>query len=314
MLGAGRSNCCKPIKGLPFPWVGKDEGEGAKASLPERRFMNTLKASLVLLISCYLLVPIFAGAESVTIQNGRMSADLKEASLVGVAKDIEKLSGIAFKGDESLLEEKVSVSFKDLPLEEGIKRILANMNYSLMFDKRGEVSVVMIMSEGSGSGASQPQIRPTPTRTGTQSPVERRPVVRRPTRSSSPLVTGGSRLPTVRPRTSTSRTSTSRPAQAASAAPQATEESNLPEAFRSVESSSPPGGPLSSEGPLPPAFRVIENAEPPGGKVKSSQQTPEAFKVQKNVPPPGGAVQSSGEKPGEEETSKEEVSSKEEKP
>jgi hypothetical protein len=275
--------------------------------------MNKVKISLVLVIICLSLAPLFAGAESVTIQNGRMSVDLKEASLLGVAKDIEKQSGIAFKGDESLLEEKVSVSFKDLPLEQGIKRILANMNYSLMFDNRGEVSEVMLMSEGSGSGAPQPQVRPAPARTGSPSPGERRPVVRRP-RPSSPLVTGGSRIPTARSRTSPVRTSTQRPAQATPASPQPAEESNLPEAFRTIENAPPPGGPMSSDGPLPPAFRVIENAEPPGGKVKSSQQTPEALKVQKNVPSPGGAVRSSGEKPGEEDSSKEDTSSKEQKP
>lgn len=267
--------------------------------------MNKVKITLAFVLFCLLLMPLPAGAETVTIQNGRMSVDLKEASLMGVAQDIEKKSGILFKGDESLLEGKVSVSFKDLPVEEGIKRILANMNYSLMFDNRGKVSEVMIMSEGSESAAPKPQVRPAPARTGTSTPPARRPIVRRPS-TTSPLVTGGSRTPTPRPGTTPPRTSTPRPAQATAPSPQAAEESNLPEAFRSVESATPPGGPVSSEGPLPPAFRVIENAEPPGGKVKNPQQTPEAFKVQKNVPPPGGTVESSGEKPGEDETPKKE--------
>ena len=258
--------------------------------------MNTFKASLVFLIACLLLVPIFAMAERVTIQNGRMSVDLQEASLVGVAKDIEKQAGISFKGDESLLEEKVSVSFKDLPIEEGIKRILANMNYSLMFDNQGQVSEVMIMSEGSGAVAPQPQVRPAPVRTGTPSASERRPIVRR-SRPSSPLVTDRSRTPTARPRTTLPRASTQRPTQSAQPAPQAAEESNLPEAFRTIENASPPGGPGSSEGPLPPAFRVIENVEPPAEKAKGTQQTPQASKVQKE----GSA-------------SKEESSSEEQKP
>jgi len=263
--------------------------------------MKALKTPLVFLISCLWFAAPFAWAENVTIQNGRMSVDLKEASIVDVAKDIEKDSGITFKGDESLLEEKVSVSFKDLPLEDGIKRILANMNYSLMYDSRGEVSGVMIMAEGTESGAPPAQIRQAPARA--PSPVERRPVVRRP-RPTSPLAAGGSRAPTARVRTSPSRTSPQRPTQAAPPAPQAEEESNLPEAFRTIENAPPPGGPVVSDGPLPPAFRVIENAEPPGGKVKSGQPTPEAFKVEKNVPPPGGAVESPGEKPGDEERPK----------
>ena len=163
--------------------------------LTERKAMNKVKRSFVSVLSCLFLLAASAYAENVTIRDGRMSADLKEASLVGIAKDIENQAGISFKGDESLLEETVSVSFKDLPLEDGIKRILANLNYSLMFDDLGKISTVIIMSEGSGPSASQPQVRSTPVRPASPTPSQRRPVVRRPRPSSSPLVTGQTRSP-----------------------------------------------------------------------------------------------------------------------
>jgi len=70
------------------------------------------------------------------------------------------------------------VTFNDLPIEEGLKRILTNLNYSLMFDKKNKVAGVMVMgeskpalaqtdqawskdSEGSDSAATTP--RPSPT-------------------------------------------------------------------------------------------------------------------------------------------------------
>jgi hypothetical protein len=260
--------------------------------------MNKVALSFVIIMGCLLVAPLIAGAENVIIKDGRMSADLKEASLAGIARDIEKQSGISFKGDDSLLEEKVSVSFKDLPLEAGIKRILANVNYSLIFNSQGEVSEIKIMSEGSGSAGSQPQIRSAPARTGTPSPAGRRPVVRRPG-SPSPSVRSGSRAPVGQTPSGTARTSPQRPARPV---PQTADESNLPEALKTMENAPAPG--VSSEEPLPPAFRAIERAEPPAPEAKDTQETPDASKVRKRVPPPGGAAESSGEKPAEEDTPK----------
>jgi len=135
--------------------------------------------AMVLLI-CLPLGSQVLSAQRVSIQDGRMSVDLREASLSGVARDIESQSGISFRGDESLLEGTVSVVFQDLALEQGIKRILAPFNYSLLFDSRGEVSEVVIMSEASAPPDPQPQIRRPPPRPGTATPAQQRPATRRP--------------------------------------------------------------------------------------------------------------------------------------
>jgi len=259
--------------------------------------MNTLERCLIAVMSCLLLAPLPVLGETVNIKDGRISVDIKDASLAGIARDIEKQSGILFKGDESLLEEKISVSFKDLPLEQGIKRILANVNYSLIFDSRGEVSEVKIMSEGSDTGVSQPQFRPGQTRPGTPSPAGRRPVVRRPT-PSSPAAGSGSRAPAVRTPSGAGRTVPQRPVRPG---PQTVEESNLPEALRTPES--PPSRGVSSDEALPPAFRAVER-EPAEQRAKETPETPDASKVRKRVPPAQGAAESSGDKPPEEEGEK----------
>lgn len=135
---------------------------------------------VMVLLICLPLAFEALSAQRVSIQDGRMSVDLREASLAGVARDIESQSGISFRGDESLLEETVSVVFQDLPLEQGIKRILAPLNYSLLFDSRGEVSTVVIVSVASAPPDSQPQIRRPPPRPGTATPAQQRPATRRP--------------------------------------------------------------------------------------------------------------------------------------
>lgn len=250
--------------------------------------MNKIRRSLFFALSWFLLTTLCWAAGNVTIQQGRMSVDLKEASLVSVAKDIEKQSGITFKGDDSLLEEKVSVSFKDLPLEQGIKRILATLNYSFLFDSQGEISQVMIVSEGSVPSAPQPQLRRPPVRPAASPPPDqRRPVLRRPG-ATSPLVPGARTTPTpTRSRPTTSpRSSPQRPAEVTPLM-QVPAESNVPEPFRTIESLPSAGGTSESEGPLHPAFRVTEPPEPAAATPKGAKEIPKAPTAQTGEKPAG---------------------------
>jgi hypothetical protein len=233
-------------------------------------------------------------AETVTVKDGLLSVNLKDTSLLDVARDIEKQSGVWFRGDETLFQEKISVTFTGLPLEEGLKRIFTNLNYSLMFDNRHKVAGVMVMGEGQPPGAQPGRPGTQPPRVATPQGTTSRPgatlrsrsstsappaatVVRRPPRAITPSARGG----------------------AASQLPgSSSSSSTTPEAFKAQENAPSPGGTVASDGPLPPAFRVIENATPPGGPV-SDKETPEAFRVIKNAPPPGGTPQGTATSPGD---------------
>ena len=213
-------------------------------------------------------------AQGVSIRDGLISVDLREAPLVSVAGDIERQSGISFKGDDSLVEERISVAFNDLPLEQGIKRILATLNYSLLFDSRGEISEVVIMSEGSAPATAQPQIRRAPARRAPPAPAQQRPVIRRPG-AATPFVGAPQATPApARPQVTPPRRSPQRPVPRAPAPPQAPADPNVPEPFRAIESAPPPGGGEESEGPLHPAFRVMEREEPPTPRVIPPSQIP----------------------------------------
>jgi len=64
-----------------------------------------------------------------------MSAELQGVSLRLILEELESEKGIWFKGDESVLDEEVSIRFKDLPLHEGLRRILSTINHVLVFDE-----------------------------------------------------------------------------------------------------------------------------------------------------------------------------------
>lgn len=233
-------------------------------------------------------------AEAVNVKDGLLSVNLKDNSLLEVARDIEKQSGVWFRGDETLFQEKISVTFTDLPLEEGLKRILANLNYSLMFDAKNKVAGVMVMGEGKPAGAQPGRLGAQPPRVATPpgSTTRPAPAVRsRPTTPATPPAA------TVRrpPRTVPQPAPVGAPIQTPGSAPA---QSPLPDAFKAQENVTPPGGPVASDSPLPPAFRVIENAPPPGGPV-SDKETPDAFKVIRNAPPPGGTPQGTAASPGD---------------
>ena len=248
-----------------------------------------------------LMVSFFVGffgyqyalcAEAVSVKEGLLSVNLKDTSLLEVARDIEKRSGVWFRGDETLFQEQISVTFNDLTLEEGLKRILTNLNYSLMFDTKNKVAGVMVMGEGKPAGTQ-------PGRPGAQPP-----------RVATPPGTSPRPAPTVRARPSTSTPPAATVRRPPRAVPQPAEggvasqtpgsgaaQSATPEAFKVQENAPTPGGTVASDGPLPPAFRIIENAPPPGGPV-ADKETPDGFKVIRNAPPPGGTGEGTGANPG----------------
>jgi len=79
-----------------------------------------------------------------------LSADIEETPLKAIIEKIKKQKGIWFKGKESLLTEKVSVRFKDLPIQDGLKQILSTLNYSLIFDKQNSLIGVIVLEKSKG--------------------------------------------------------------------------------------------------------------------------------------------------------------------
>jgi len=219
----------------------------------------------------------------VNVKEGLLSVNFKDTSLLDVARDIEKQSGIRFRGDETLFHEKISVTFNDLPVEEGLKRILANLNYSLMLDAKNRVAGVMVMGEGKPAGTQ-------PGRPGLQPPRVATPPGTTP--RPSPAVRSRSTTPTTAPATVRRPPRTvPHPGGAASQPPgSGATQSPLPDAFKVQEAAPTPGGPAVSDGPLPPAFRVIENPPPPAGTPQGTATGPRGSTPAPNAPSPGDSA------------------------
>ena len=129
---------------------------------------------ITVLVASFLF---FAGprpsqAETKTVElkfnHQTLSAKIREAPLREVIATIEKKGiwfKLWFKGKESVLNEKVSVRFKGLPLKEGLERILSTLNHSLVFDSNGILSGVILLGKPTRGITRSTRRTRTPRRT-----------------------------------------------------------------------------------------------------------------------------------------------------
>jgi hypothetical protein len=108
-----------------------------------------IAASVLFFLSSALIIAE-EGYIDLDFGNRTLSANIREAPLRAVIGEIRKAKeGIWFriwlKGSKVSLDEKVSVQFKDLPILDGVKRILSPMNYSLIFDNHGKLLGVFLL-------------------------------------------------------------------------------------------------------------------------------------------------------------------------
>lgn len=90
------------------------------------------------------------GEIDINFRGENISAELQEVPLRLIFEKLKREKGVWFKGDESLLDRKVFVRFKDLPLHKGLKRILSDIDHVFIFDKDQRLVGLYIFSK-SGS-------------------------------------------------------------------------------------------------------------------------------------------------------------------
>ena len=118
--------------------------------------INKITVVSVVICGIYLSIfsPLFAGGGTVdlSIEGDTLSVNLKAIPLKDILEKLEKEKGIWCRGDESVLGERISVQFTGLSLEGGMKRILASMNYSLLFDKESRLIGVIVVGKSGSAG------------------------------------------------------------------------------------------------------------------------------------------------------------------
>ena len=77
-----------------------------------------------------------------------VSAEVISAPLRLILEKLNRERGIWFQASEDVLDTEVSVRFKSLSVEEGIKRILSRVSYALFLDQNEKPLGVFIVSKG----------------------------------------------------------------------------------------------------------------------------------------------------------------------
>jgi hypothetical protein len=137
---------------------GKDfsRARGVKAMKFMSKMGKIFSICCIVVFSCLGFSPASSGKEGIGLKltGEAMSAELQGVSLRLILERLEEEKGIWFKGDESALDESISIRFEDLPLHEGLRRILSNINHVLVFDReRGLVGLFILGKKDPGRGA-----------------------------------------------------------------------------------------------------------------------------------------------------------------
>ena len=92
------------------------------------------------------------------------TARIEDAPLETVLDRIKEERDIWFQvwSGGSLEGEKISVTFSELSIQDGLERILSSMNHSLFFDEAGVVGVMLL---GKADKTGRSRTTPTPRRT-----------------------------------------------------------------------------------------------------------------------------------------------------
>jgi hypothetical protein len=118
--------------------------------------VNTIFFSLVVCLASYGSAAGNSYGTGWHLQQGKISARLTHASLPVLVQQMEVQAGVWFKVETDLAGKTISVRFTDIPLEEGLKRILRGMNHCLVYSADGSVAGVIVLGRGKNPAQSDP--------------------------------------------------------------------------------------------------------------------------------------------------------------
>ena len=127
--------------------------------------------SLMACLYSYGAAEANSSGTDLNIEKGHISAELTNAPVLVLVRQIESQGGIWFKALADLAGEKVSVRFADIPLDEGLKRILRGMNHSLVYGADGRIAGVYILGKG-GKSRGKSVFEPVPVNTHERKPFK----------------------------------------------------------------------------------------------------------------------------------------------
>ena len=227
-----------------------------------------MKILIFILMACLFFLSGFSPTPAqgstidLTLAGDTISADLKGVRLGDILDKLKKERGLWWKGGESVLEEKVTVRFADLSLEEGVKRILGSMDHCLIFEPdRGLVGVFLTGKGKAGRTMAK-------GRSDVAEKVPSSSLKKRNEDSEDAVELTEPNLPVHRPAKTTKKS---------------------PKILGTIEHTQSPSDSTNMSEEQLEAPKAIENGPTPGGHVKLSAEELENLTVKKNLPQPGGA-------------------------
>ena len=226
------------------------------------------KTSITILIACLFFLNglSFTQAQgstiNLTLEGDTISADLKGARLGDILENLNKERGIWWKGQESVLEEKVTVQFTKLSLKEGIERILGSMDHCLIFNQDGGLAGVFL----TGKGKPERLMAQGKGNVTEEKPISSR-AKKRNVKSEDVADVAESGLPVPRPAKATKKS---------------------PKILGTIEHDQSPGDSTNLSAEQMDGPKMITNGPTPSAHVQLSAEEREMLTVKKNLPKPGG--------------------------
>jgi len=128
---------------------------------------------LALAVVLLALLAVGAGAAwaELTYQGGKLGARLEGQALGVVLTEAQRLTGVRFTYGRAAAARSVSATFSGLPLEQGLRRLLAGFNTLIILSPTGRPLAVHILGDGAaGAAADQGPAAPTAADASTPPP------------------------------------------------------------------------------------------------------------------------------------------------
>jgi hypothetical protein len=137
--------------------------------------INNSGKTCFIIIFCFFCSVASASSGSsaidVKFEGSTISAVLEDAPLGQILKMVVREKGIWLNWKQSLYDERISIRFNDIPLAEGLSRILSNINYAFIFNKdKHLVGLIILGKKGSDASFTHGRVSRNPFEKSTKQP------------------------------------------------------------------------------------------------------------------------------------------------
>jgi hypothetical protein len=116
-------------------------------------------ASFIIMLFCFcfgIASSYGSKAFDIRFKGSKMTASIKEATLGQILEMLVRETGMWLNWRKSLYNEKISIQFRDMPLEKGLARILSKINYAFIYNQNKRLVGLIILGKKGTDGSFTP--------------------------------------------------------------------------------------------------------------------------------------------------------------